>query len=150
MRAAVTSFVGGNRVGFALAFSVDMVGIHAFADQVVLDSVGAALRELHVVGFGADGIGVAGGNQRFQVNGVGLFGNLIKDVATFGLDGRFVEVEERVGVQDNLGGRRRFDGSFGNWYAIARSEEHTSELQSLMRISYAVFGLKKKKKNKKT
>src|SRR3546814_9814539 len=31
----------------------------------------------------------------------------------------------------------------------ARSEEHTSELQSLMRISYAVFCLKKKK-NKKT
>src|SRR3546814_9409178 len=31
----------------------------------------------------------------------------------------------------------------------ARSEEHTSELQSLMRISYAVFCLKKKKKQKK-
>src|SRR3546814_8134729 len=31
--------------------------------------------------------------------------------------------------------------------ALARSEEHTSELQSLMRISYAVFCLKKKKKN---
>src|SRR3546814_6465748 len=31
--------------------------------------------------------------------------------------------------------------------AIERSEEHTSELQSLMRISYAVFCLKKKKKN---
>src|SRR3546814_4883306 len=30
-----------------------------------------------------------------------------------------------------------------------RSEEHTSELQSLMRISYAVFCLKKKKHNKK-
>src|SRR3546814_3027106 len=30
-------------------------------------------------------------------------------------------------------------------HAIARSEEHTSELQSLMRISYAVFCLKKKK-----
>src|SRR3546814_2990461 len=29
-----------------------------------------------------------------------------------------------------------------------RSEEHTSELQSLMRISYAVFCLKKKHKNK--
>src|SRR3546814_2971162 len=29
-----------------------------------------------------------------------------------------------------------------------RSEEHTSELQSLMRISYAVFCLKKKKPNK--
>src|SRR3546814_10198503 len=33
--------------------------------------------------------------------------------------------------------------------AVIRSEEHTSELQSLMRISYAVFCLKKKKKQKK-
>src|SRR3546814_10723965 len=31
-----------------------------------------------------------------------------------------------------------------------RSEEHTSELQSLMRISYAVFCLKKKKQKKRT
>src|SRR3546814_11735121 len=31
----------------------------------------------------------------------------------------------------------------------SRSEEHTSELQSLMRISYAVFCLKKKKKEKR-
>src|SRR3546814_6593249 len=31
---------------------------------------------------------------------------------------------------------------------IRRSEEHTSELQSLMRISYAVFCLKKKRTNK--
>src|SRR3546814_2933240 len=30
--------------------------------------------------------------------------------------------------------------------SVARSEEHTSELQSLMRISYAVFCLKKKTK----
>src|SRR3546814_8210279 len=33
-------------------------------------------------------------------------------------------------------------------HAQPRSEEHTSELQSLMRISYAVFCLKKKKKKK--
>src|SRR3546814_10850774 len=33
---------------------------------------------------------------------------------------------------------------------LSRSEEHTSELQSLMRISYAVFCLKKKKKNNST
>src|SRR3546814_1959298 len=32
--------------------------------------------------------------------------------------------------------------------ALLRSEEHTSELQSLMRISYAVFCLKQKNKNK--
>src|SRR3546814_7907255 len=34
-------------------------------------------------------------------------------------------------------------------FLSGRSEEHTSELQSLMRISYAVFCLKKKKNNKK-
>src|SRR3546814_1420193 len=33
-------------------------------------------------------------------------------------------------------------------HADVRSEEHTSELQSLMRISYAVFCLKKKKQSK--
>src|SRR3546814_4939035 len=37
---------------------------------------------------------------------------------------------------------RRFPAAGGR----SRSEEHTSELQSLMRISYAVFCLKKKKK----
>src|SRR3546814_3964423 len=36
-----------------------------------------------------------------------------------------------------------FHGLF--WPAMLRSEEHTSELQSLMRISYAVFRLKKNK-----
>src|SRR3546814_8601703 len=38
---------------------------------------------------------------------------------------------------------RAIDGGVGS----KRSEEHTSELQSLMRISYAVFCLKKKKKH---
>src|SRR3546814_9199915 len=35
---------------------------------------------------------------------------------------------------------------FASQILVERSEEHTSELQSLMRISYAVFCLKKKKK----
>src|SRR3546814_3883237 len=35
------------------------------------------------------------------------------------------------------------------WNLDLRSEEHTSELQSLMRISYAVFCLKKKNKDRK-
>src|SRR3546814_6535663 len=40
------------------------------------------------------------------------------------------------------------EGFRNAWTAVAkRSEEHTSELQSLMRISYAVFCLKKKKKH---
>src|SRR3546814_7680863 len=39
-------------------------------------------------------------------------------------------------------------GLFGQGNAFWRSEEHTSELQSLMRISYAVFCLKTKKNNR--
>src|SRR3546814_1828573 len=46
------------------------------------------------------------------------------------------QVAGALGVVQQFGGRR----------AAVRSEEHTSELQSLMRISYAVFCLKKKKK----
>src|SRR3546814_4516220 len=47
---------------------------------------------------------------------------------------------------------RWFD-RYGRWAVlfgrmVVRSEEHTSELQSLMRISYAVFCLKKKNKGK--
>src|SRR3546814_10265666 len=41
-------------------------------------------------------------------------------------------------------GTSGWPGGYGT--SSARSEEHTSELQSLMRISYAVFCLKKKKK----
>src|SRR3546814_1452628 len=39
----------------------------------------------------------------------------------------------------------RISGALSVSQRILRSEEHTSELQSLMRISYAVFCLKKKK-----
>src|SRR3546814_2418497 len=46
--------------------------------------------------------------------------------------------------EPTAGGR---SGSLGR-HRIDRSEEHTSELQSLMRISYAVFCLKKKNKTK--
>src|SRR3546814_1616375 len=47
-------------------------------------------------------------------------------------------------------GRRAVGGDRGrqSYRAGGRSEEHTSELQSLMRISYAVFCLKKKKTKK--
>src|SRR3546814_6589043 len=41
--------------------------------------------------------------------------------------------------------RERQDDARLRCIVVARSEEHTSELQSLMRISYAVFCLKKKK-----
>src|SRR3546814_5521287 len=44
------------------------------------------------------------------------------------------------------GGRAAGLGDVGAHLRLQRSEEHTSELQSLMRISYAVFCLKKKTK----
>src|SRR3546814_7090010 len=42
----------------------------------------------------------------------------------------------------------RMEGPIALEPHVERSEEHTSELQSLMRISYAVFCLKKKKKER--
>src|SRR3546814_6787323 len=48
--------------------------------------------------------------------------------------------------REHLPGR----GARQSRYLLCRSEEHTSELQSLMRISYAVFCLKKKKSNNKS
>src|SRR3546814_8310670 len=48
-----------------------------------------------------------------------------------------------VEIEQSDAGQARDD--FADDFARHRSEEHTSELQSLMRISYAVFCLKKKK-----
>src|SRR3546814_1746715 len=45
---------------------------------------------------------------------------------------------------------KKFPGKRGMRKGARRSEEHTSELQSLMRISYAVFCLKKKNKHEHT
>src|SRR3546814_5590769 len=47
-------------------------------------------------------------------------------------------------------GRARADVDVAPGENFTRSEEHTSELQSLMRISYAVFCLKKKKNKRNT
>src|SRR3546814_5242430 len=49
-------------------------------------------------------------------------------------------------VYSDIGRLKREDGTRPMIAVAGRSEEHTSELQSLMRISYAVFCLKKKKK----
>src|SRR3546814_9810447 len=63
----------------------------------------------------------------------------------------------RFGAADQAKARHQAVSLVCEWRApqsrpnsLARSEEHTSELQSLMRISYAVFCLKKKKDNEGT
>src|SRR3546814_3493846 len=58
-------------------------------------------------------------------------------------------LEERIGIfarDAGFGEHGKFhaEGVFAEVRYLLRSEEHTSELQSLMRISYAVFCLKKK------
>src|SRR3546814_9616536 len=54
-----------------------------------------------------------------------------------------------VGLQDKL--KPKIDpATAGRLANLKRSDEHTSELQSLMRISYAVFCLKKKTTNTTT
>src|SRR3546814_7432111 len=71
------------------------------------------------------------------------------------LDGRAIEAGVAVRVQQALlAGQQRaravdVDGAAlqHKRRRVARSEEHTSELQSLMRSSYAVFCLKKKNNN---
>src|SRR3546814_7387849 len=58
----------------------------------------------------------------------------------------FLDLFKTARKRTREGHRARLQG----WYrgSFIRSEEHTSELQSLMRISYAVFCLKKKKTTK--
>src|SRR3546814_10850501 len=56
---------------------------------------------------------------------------------------KYLETGELTEAEINLGLRTRTIAG-----EIQRSEEHTSELQSLMRISYAVFCLKKKNEKK--
>src|SRR3546814_6092033 len=70
----------------------------------------------------------------------------MKDLAARAREGKLQPHEYQGGTASlsNLGmfGIRQFDAVINP----PRSEEHTSELQSLMRISYAVFCLKKKTK----
>src|SRR3546814_8491118 len=68
------------------------------------------------------------------------------------IDGATLDVVDRAGFAAGLytvltwgGTLTRSNGGLTLSYTPARSEEHTSELQSLMRISYAVFCLKQKK-----
>src|SRR3546814_4666928 len=80
-------------------------------------------------------------------------GALIAFRALQGLGGGGLMVTTMAAIGDIIPPRERgrYQGIFGGVFGLStvlgplRSEAHTSELQSLMRISYAVFYLKKKK-----
>src|SRR3546814_10021612 len=59
--------------------------------------------------------------------------------------GRIIDQLEAAGIVGSFEGSKAREVLVQDEY---RSEEHTSELQSLMRISYAVFCLKKKQQKK--
>src|SRR3546814_179059 len=76
----------------------------------------------------------------FAANGFRLFGNAISEYAA--------TRNSMAGILNFTAGPTPYDFYEGRKPFVlqqSRSEEHTSELQSLMRISYAVFCLKKKK-----
>src|SRR3546814_4842054 len=75
------------------------------------------------------------------------------DVCSSDLRGDFINAPEFTEAARIPDPRRMIRGharSAMTMNFVRRSEEHTSELQSLMRISYAVFCLKKKNTNNKT
>src|SRR3546814_6714391 len=91
------------------------------------------------VAVGADaGIGIGDGGAASVLAGPDGLGDVLKVdlVADAGARWHRVEVGERLGSP--------LEEVVALKVALVRSEEHTSELQSLMRISYAVFCLKKK------
>src|SRR3546814_7896941 len=98
----------------------------------ILDEAARAIREQ-----GAGGIGVAALMQRAGLTHGGFYAHFENrdDLIAKAFDRMRADSQEML--------RRNLDTQS----AADRSEEHTSELQSLMRISYAVFSLKKKKQS---
>src|SRR3546814_9067335 len=80
-------------------------------------------------------------SQRLQIRDA-LARHRVADLV--GID---IDAGKRQGTVETLERVEHALGGLSRLAQIGRSEEHTSELQSLMRISYAVFCLKKKKKH---
>src|SRR3546814_4196937 len=77
-------------------------------------------------------------------------GGAVAGTLTFIVGGEADTLEAARPYLEKMGKNIFHAGAAGAWFVgisgllLLRSEEHTSELQSLMRISYAVFCLKKK------
>src|SRR3546814_589462 len=86
--------------------------------------------------------------EQYRMNGLKL-GRLLYQGRWFDPQSIMLRETAQRWVAHAITGEVTLELRRGNDYSI-RSEEHTSELQSLMRISYAVFCLKKKKKRNNT
>src|SRR3546814_7259520 len=100
---------------------------------------------------GGDNVGDASGSDDGEMDGDRPGNGRLVDLGDRGVeignDLNAVARCLRLGCKGFPGTRQQLDvcGSRMICHGRIRSEEHTSELQSLMRISYAVFCLKKKK-----
>src|SRR3546814_3590283 len=125
-------------------FNSGACGVESAAQDLVYNKsdVTAAFSN---VGVACAGGGGGGGTTELQ-NNVGVTG---VSAATGGDNDYFITVPTGASnlVMSISGGTGDADlyTKFGSAPTTSRSEEHTSELQSLMRNSYAVFCLKKKK-----
>src|SRR3546814_8822037 len=75
---------------------------------------------------------------------------ILTDCASLPIAGEYIhrdafDLADRYGKDQFVTIERLGTARLPRFFALKRSEEHTSELQSLMRISYAVFCLQKKK-----
>src|SRR3546814_6481499 len=100
------------------------------------DLCSSDLRWLDIRESGIDNAGLAENVGHMLRNSAGLLQGAARhhfniDLAVIGVDG-WLKLEGK-----------RHEGHYRGCKRAARSEEHTSELQSLMRTSYAVFCLKK-------
>src|SRR3546814_2436383 len=96
--------------------------------------------DLDLVAFGSD----ARGMQRLVAVRF-LVGDVVVELAGYRLVDVMRDTERAIGIIDLVDDHAKAK-QVGNLQQLEflRSEEHTSELQSLMRISYAVFCLQKK------
>src|SRR3546814_4225082 len=111
-----------------------------------------AMFDLDIIAVAAEALGAAdgavgGGVDRGAVGRRNVDAVVARDAAGDGMNAHPVGRGQRHLLERLARGHRNAEGrgEAGVEALPCRSEEHTSELQSLMRISYAVFCLKKKK-----
>src|SRR3546814_3933516 len=127
MRAAISSVTLNAAIGPQRTQIADLVRERA---QEVLDSYNAGVDVL--------GVDIKQADPPKEVD------EAFKDVSASQQDAQKYLNDANAYAQQLTAQAQGEAASFDRVYAEYRSEEHTSELQSLMRISYAVFCLKKK------
>src|SRR3546814_6105707 len=159
--AGVPAILGASTATIATAASVAAAGINIVGNFAIPKPSFNTGQQLNFVTDPQSGLPYAMGRTR--MSGLRIYadthdgyGNQAKDdMLTFGamlsVGGQIDSIEKFVAdetVYKFNPTTGRANGDYSNWMGQkVRSEEHKSELQSLMRISYAVFCLKKKKQS---